>query len=350
MRQMNFFLSILFILMAILLSGCSPRSWYVNDASVKEDRFTKAIGDKEKGDGSIDRPFLTINKAIQKASPGDTIFIDTGVYSVPQERKSGLVFVTLNKPKLNVEGAGAQKTILQLSTDSEEFQCGIRIAAEKIKLQNLGIKGGTIGIFLDQTDHVIIEHVSTEGQTANGFLLESSQNSEVSHCQAQKGGFRGFQIINSTLNKIHNNTSQDNENAGFCLIRSTNNYLQQNVARNNGMSGFFINGWNQSNRLENNQSISNTLGGFYLFEESEKNQLRSNFSQGNGVGISINNSHANVIISNRVISSIGNGIVLKSGSHSNQVLNNRLKNNQEPQIRVDKDKVSNQVEGNITKK
>lgn len=330
----------------LLFSGCS-RSWYVNDASTEGDVFTKAAGDKEKGNGSVNKPFLTIEEAVQKASPGDTIFIDSGFYFASTD-EIRMAVITLNRPQLNMEGAGPNKTIIQMPANEDEFQCGIKIEAEKTKLQNLSIKGGTMGVFIHRANEVIIRNVITEGQTDHGFLLDGTQESEISRCQAQKSGFRGFQIINSAFNKIHNNISQDNENAGFCLIRSTNNYLQQNIAQNNSMSGFYINGWNQSNRFENNQAISNALGGFYLNQESEKNQLKNNLSQGNGVGVSINNSHGNVIVGNQISSNIGNGIVFKSGSQANQAINNQLKNNKEHQIRVsEEDAEKNQIENNV---
>jgi parallel beta-helix repeat protein len=335
-----------FGLLIVLMSGCS-RSWYVNDASSSGDVFTKAIGNKEKGNGSVNKPFLTIKEAVLKASPGDAILIDSGDYAEQIEPNS-FVAILLNKERLSVEGAGVEKTIIQLSTNPKGFQCGIRILAEKIKLQNLSVKGGNLGVFIYQTRQTTIKNVTAEGQLMHGFLLDQVQQSELSDCQAQRSGFRGFQLKDANSNKIYHNISKESVNAGFCLTLSSGNDLQQNLAQNNGTSGFFINGSSHSNLVANNQAISNKIGGFYLYGKSEKNQLNNNLSQGNAVGISINKSYANVVMSNQIYSNKGNGIVFKAGSHSNRILNNHLKNNKAPQIRIAKeDEKNNRIENNI---
>ncbi|MBX7158277.1 MAG: right-handed parallel beta-helix repeat-containing protein [Verrucomicrobiae bacterium] len=330
----------------LLFSGCS-RSWHVNDASTEGDVFTKAVGDKEKGNGSVNKPFLTIEQAVQKASPGDTIFIDTGVYTNPVDQAVSVV-VSVDKPKLSVEGAGVEKTRIQLPTNPKEFQCGIRIAAEKVRLQNLSIKGGTLGVFIHQTSQAVVKNVNAEGQTAHGFLLDQAQKCELSDCQAQKIGFRGFQLKDATDNKIHHNLSKENGNAGFCLSSSAGNSLQQNIAQDNATSGFFINGSSQSNLIANNRAISNGIGGFYLYGKSRENQLKNNFSQGNGVGISLNNSYANTLSENQICSNKGYGVVCKSGSDSNKILGNRLSKNKAPQICIAKEnEKNNRVENNV---
>ena len=55
---------------------------YVNDSYVPaDDHYTSAAGNDVTGTGTQSAPYATIQKAISVASPGDTIFVDAGLYS-----------------------------------------------------------------------------------------------------------------------------------------------------------------------------------------------------------------------------------------------------------------------------
>ena len=331
------------LLILFFICGCAKK-WFVNDQSREGDVFAKAVGDKEKANGSKKRPFASIQEAIQKALPGDTILIDAGHYS--EFSAVGNVAVLIDKPKINLEGAGPEKTIIQLPIDKNYF--GVKIVTTNIQVKNLSIKGGSVGVFIDQAEQAIIKNVWVENQTSQGFSLDQAHNNEISQCKVQKSESLGFGFHNSTFNRIYNNLSQDNDIAGFYLSESSDNEFKRNSAKNNGKSGFFLCVSNFNNKFENNQAIANGAGGLYLHGGSAKNYLSNNLSQSNGVGISINNSHSNIIINNQINSNKWNGIFLKNGSSFNQVLNNRLKNNQAPQIRVsEKNPKNNEIKNNV---
>jgi hypothetical protein len=63
--------------------------WIIPMATI----YVTADGDDETGDGSCERPFRTIEKAISIANEGDTILIDAGLFEQePSAQIEGLSF------------------------------------------------------------------------------------------------------------------------------------------------------------------------------------------------------------------------------------------------------------------
>jgi len=64
-------------------NSCNGRNkLYVNDNSLTGDVFTTAVG-SDANAGTPFAPLLTLNAALTKAQPGDSIFVDAGTYATP---------------------------------------------------------------------------------------------------------------------------------------------------------------------------------------------------------------------------------------------------------------------------
>lgn len=72
-----------------------PGEFYVNDNNTGDDLYTTAVGNDANA-GTAAAPFLTIQKALLAASPGNTIYVDGGVYTTQ---------VDINK-SITIKGAG----------------------------------------------------------------------------------------------------------------------------------------------------------------------------------------------------------------------------------------------------
>ena len=72
-----------------------PGQFYVNDNNTGDDLYTTAVGNDANA-GTASAPFLTIQKALSVAAPGNTIYVDGGVYTTQ---------VNINK-SITIKGAG----------------------------------------------------------------------------------------------------------------------------------------------------------------------------------------------------------------------------------------------------
>jgi len=85
----------------------SAASFYINDTSLLNDRYTSAIG-KDTNDGRTpSTPKRSINLIYQIAKEGDTIYVDTGGYPETQ-----LAMLKENKRKVHIIMAVAKEEIL----------------------------------------------------------------------------------------------------------------------------------------------------------------------------------------------------------------------------------------------
>src|SRR5690606_18799423 len=67
------------LLLCCFSQNTFSQNWYVNDNSQAGDVFTSAVGN-DVNPGTAALPLLTIDTAIARANPGDTIYVDAGDY------------------------------------------------------------------------------------------------------------------------------------------------------------------------------------------------------------------------------------------------------------------------------
>jgi len=250
----------------------SGPTWYVNDGSTTGDTFTTAVGDTT-GDGSSGRPFLTITKALTKAKPGDTIYIDAGLYTET---------VVINTDNIALIGKDSGATVIDPpGINSTAGLYGIYADTQVgLLIKTLGVTGAYDGILFDNVDNSRIESDSASECGNNGVFLRASSESNTITRNTTMSNTRGIYLDGSTNNTVTSNTANSNSANGMVIGSGSNtNTVTGNTASSNSTHGIYMSG-SSNNMLTSNTASSNTQHGVYLSSSSNntvvQNDLRNN--------------------------------------------------------------------------
>ncbi|MEO5356816.1 MAG: nitrous oxide reductase family maturation protein NosD [Nitrospirae bacterium YQR-1] len=282
--------------------------------------------------------FKTINDALSKAKPGDTIEVNGGTYAETLKLKKKIHIKGINNPVITSKGGN----IIDITSSGVTFE-GFKIIYEgkhvgddvavlihndslAIRIQNNVFKNVMFGIkVVSSLDAAIvdntIEGINDKDEinrgtciTAVGTLnLEVSGNKitncrdgiymEVSHYATITGneitksryGIHTMWVDSGTFN---DNTVIDNL-VGMAIMYTKHSRISGNIAVGNKTHGFLINQTIRS-EINENVSIGNTKG-IFLYNSIE-NEVKSNLVMNNNLGIhSWGGSEENRITGNSII-------------------------------------------------
>jgi parallel beta-helix repeat protein len=237
--------------------------------------------------------YSSIQTAIDAASPGDTIEVQSGTYFENVNVTKTLTLLGndtgTGKPLVNAAGIGS----------------AITLSADGITLKGFdATRSGTRG-------------------SIDAGIKVISHNNLIQDNNAYNNGDNGILLNRSNLNKLYNNTAFDNENAyGIFLVTSSNNILFNNTANSNGYYGIQLVLSSSNNILTGNIARFNRDYGFVLAYSSNNNLLNGNYMTNNGWGIHFYLSDYNTL-ENNIISENGVGIWLVA-SNNNKFYNNNI--------------------------
>ncbi len=349
---------LLFVLVAI--GGCgessSARTLYVDD--------DVANG----GNGSIERPFNSIQDAIDASEDRDTVRVWEGIYyenvvvnksvdlvgngseitTVDGGGSGDAVLITadrVNMSGFNVTGNRFDGLYLGLTGNgSDGLYAGIRVESDNnhifgnncsnnrygiylVSSNNSTIRNNKCnsihGIYLYRSDECTIEDNNCSANNDSGILLDSSNECTIENNTCSANDFFGIHILASSNCTITNNECSANNHFGIYLVSSgsstiTNSKLQNN---NGGVSLY-----NSDECTIKNNYCENCTYGIYL-EYSDDCTIMSNYCENNSHGISLSYSDDNTLTSNTCKNN-NKGIRLKPSSGStitnNTILENRF--------------------------
>lgn len=249
-------------------------NWYVNDNNTTGDIFTTSVGN-DVNSGSASDPFLTINKAISVASPGDTIFIDVGTFNE---------IVTINFDNLSLIGvdSSATGTVISLTIQASQ-KVGLLIKNLRVDIiywtgvSNSHIEGveghGGPSFNLNECSNNLFNN----NVCANGIQLINCPNNTITH-----------NIVNSSLDEGGSQISE-----GLLVEQSSGNNIISNTIFSN-LNGMLITNCSD-NRVINNTFISNNTA-IIILAGCINTIVANNLISSNNVGIFINSNPAEVNI------------------------------------------------------
>jgi parallel beta-helix repeat protein len=212
--------------------------------------------------------YKTIQEAVEKALPKDTIIVKEGAY-----REN----IVIAKPLIIKSSKGPDATSVQADNSDKPV----------FKLNNVN-EAAIIGFKIT-------------GSAASGIHLISSQYNEINSNKIS-GNEIGIFLHSSNNNTLTNNQADSNEQIGIYLELSDNNILKENSADKNNDKGIFLSSSN-SNSLIKNSVYLNTWNGITLWS-SQNNMLQDNNVFRNTYGIVISDSEENALIDNTIWSNI----------------------------------------------
>jgi len=193
-------------------------------------------------------PGHSIQAAVDKADPGDTIRLEEGTYTQQ---------VNISTDDITVKGAGAGETVIKPPA-SPNGNCD---AAEG----PTGICVGVAPIAEDGTVNKVVEGVTVEDLTVTGFggsgmFFFGTDQGKVQDVHAIANGFYGIFFNNSTHGVVRDNLSTGNAEAGIYYghIADADALITDNTVRDNG-NGIFVRDAIDGKVLDNN-SQGNCLG------------------------------------------------------------------------------------------
>ncbi|MFQ3669905.1 MAG: right-handed parallel beta-helix repeat-containing protein [Verrucomicrobiia bacterium] len=312
--------------LGMLAGSTAPDPVYVNDAVVEGDRFTQRAGCDRAGDGSAERPFATVRRALAEARPGQRIYLDAGLFSEP---------AGLELPADGIQLIGAPNRVTRIRGGEGSV---LRAEGRRgLALRDLVLEGGRIGVEWVEVQNAVMEQVVTVGAGTYGILLRDCTAVRLVTSATFRSGFRGLQLDRCTGVLVEGHRSAESGNGGIVLRDSHGNIFRACRSERNGMSGFFL-----SDKVRNNQfwdcvASENKFVGFYLFRDSTGNIFRGCTSTGNERGVTATRSPDNRFERNTIVQNRTFGLLFKEQSPDNQLIRNRLQGNPEGDLATSED-------------
>ena len=266
-------------------------------------------------DDSGGADYTTIQAAIDYASPGDEIHVNSGTYyeNVVVNKQINLRGIDTGAG-MPVVDAGGSGNVITISADKSLLEGFI--------IKNSGLLDVNAGIIITSNDNVIKNNEVTNNKA--GISLESSSNNIVESNIVNLNSYPGVALASANNNIISNNEVNSNGYYGIELYLSSNNTVIDNIANSNTRYGIFVWKSDNDNRLISNTANNNVNAGI-RFYTSSNNNVSDNLFDSNNYGISIYGSDGN-IISENTISFNENGVFFDSSSNNVIYHNNITKN------------------------
>ncbi|MCX6679825.1 MAG: right-handed parallel beta-helix repeat-containing protein [Methanothrix sp.] len=285
--------------------------------------------------------YTTIQSAINAASPGDTILVQSGTYNEHVVVNKQLTLRGVGSPVVDAGGSGDAITISYDGCTLEGFvakgsgaysRAGIKATSSGNTLSGNTATGNSgKGIYLSSSSSNTVSGNTATGNSYAGILLESSSNGNTLSGNTATGNYIGILLESSSNgNTLSGNTATGNTNTGIRLDSSSGNTLSGNTATGNSDAfnhigvGIVLSS-SSGNTLSGNTVTGNTKIGILITFSSNGNTISGNTVTGNDIGIYLYFSSNGNTISGNTVTGNDIGIYLDSSS-SNTIYLNTLDN------------------------
>lgn len=262
------------IILALLLTGMVTLASNASTQPLETQSRTWIVDD----DGPAH--FSSIQKAINAASPRDTIYVKAGTYREPQ--------VTINKP-LQLVGENKNTTIVD---GGGTWVCMYVQNTRHVTISGFTVQNGW-GIYSWGSQKVTINEniIFDNGQ---GIVIGESTYITVSKNIVTQNGGMPILLDGSSNNKIYENIFTLNSGDTIWLSHSSNNSIYGNKIKSNGQ-GIRLD-WSSNNSIYGNDITNNRIGIYYW--ASSNNSIYGNKIEDNVSGIVLKGYSGNLSSSN----------------------------------------------------
>jgi len=197
--------------------------------------------------------YTKIQDAINNATDGDTIFVDSGTY---------FEHLLINKT-INLIGENKKTTII----DGNSTKTVIYISADKVTISGFTIQNSGFyfysGIHIDSNDNNISENIIKNNNW--GVFITGSSNNSINSNIIHNNFVYGLYLSIANNNTISKNKIIKHNGDGIYLRFSSNNSIDHNIIKNNGV-GIVLQMFSDNNTISYNTLLINRKNGY--FEDS----------------------------------------------------------------------------------
>ncbi len=190
-------------------------------------------------DGSIMRPFPTIQVGLGYAAPGATVYVAPAVYP------ENLTFPS--RDNLTLTGWGTKSDDMPTVQGNGEGPAITAGEVNNLTITNIAVEGGKIGIYLSGVKDFNVAHGMIQRNELTGAYALQSQGqftdniiSENSSLDDGQYGF-GVQVSDSSTVSFSENTISGNSSVGV-IVDNSSVEMNQNTIADNGASGVQMSG------------------------------------------------------------------------------------------------------------
>jgi len=253
--------------------------------------------------------YRTIQEAVYKAIPGDTIIVRPGTYYEN---------VVINQSNIVLRGENSATTII----DGQGIDNVVTLTNSSIKISGFTIRNGQNFSGIEATtfgNHTISSNKLLNNAFGVNLLVAGSGNTVVNNTLIQNSMI-GIRVVSSSNNNVSGNYVSKSAN-GIKLEGLSNSFIVGNTVSDTSY-GIYLLSSSLSSIDQNN--VSGKLIGIYSLYSNDIN-IRDNIASGGGYGIELYGSTRNNVLRNTASdNSCGIYLVL---SNTNVVDNNLVSNN-----------------------
>lgn len=292
-------------------------------------------------DGTAERPYATINKALSEASEGDIIYVFGGNYNetliinkqvaiigsidegntIIDLRIRHLYTIEINADRVTLEG-------LNITDGGNFIVSDVKGALVKVTSNNNIIQRNNItscpngwGIYLDSSDGNVIGNNQINGTRVGVYLSNSDTNdlfsNDINNCSSS-----GVELLNSNNNRMYKN-KLDKNHYGVYSKQSTGTNISSNWINNSGQHGiaFYL---NNQDVIVNNTLYENHVYGIHI--NSDGTKISGNKIENSQISINLDSDNCEVTY-NVINGSLSTGLSAVLGSIGNLVYENHFNDN-----------------------
>ncbi len=234
-------------------------------------------------DGSADRPYKTIQEAIDIASEGDTIYIFGGLY---QEN------LIVDKKLKIIGGIDEIETIIDSRFDCRYI---IEITADEVTLE---------GLTVSDVDN------KTSSPIGALICLKSNNNRIISNFVNTTDSY-GIYVDSTSKDNIISNNIINKTKRGIYLYSSSTNDIANNKISNCSEYGIHVESASENTRLYGNY-INLSRTGIYIQNCDNINITNNTLSNITSYAINLYNSDESILKDNHFYNNIGDGVYMQS--------------------------------------
>jgi parallel beta-helix repeat protein len=289
------------------------------------------------GNGSANRPYRSIQKAIDLAQDGDTIYIFEGVYNESLQINKQLSIVGLDRKNTTIsKNIDGYRYMIEITSDYvtlEDLNISdinghirtalLHITSDYVRLTGIRItQGKRWGVFLDHSNDNTIGYSTIDNMTETGIHAEYSNNNVLSSNKFNHIDGTCMDFSNTDSCIIFNNTIK-NSSIGIKVNQGRNFNISNNTIRNCSLDAIHLFGGDNNVVRRNTIRDCNRYG---LFVSSSMSTVFSNTFISNQVGIDLEGSNCQVT-SNTIKSSLLVGLLANTGTSQNIISLNYFSKN-----------------------